>query len=146
MKIKINKIRWKSGVGEALGFAACSLLLLLLVISLLSISNYEIRSQQITTACYSAGRAAVVSSDPDLAKQRAEAVLKTIFGKSNVHTSETDEIDHVWYSIEVDDDEWRIGNIMTITVSQHINEVFPIPETDIEFSLAMMIEDETVQK
>lgn len=124
--------RWKSGNGEILGFAASAFILVLIAITLMGVMNYSIESQQLTTACYTAGRAAAVSQSASLAKSRALAVLKIVYN----------EIDDDSLKIEYEDNTWEIGKMMTISVNHHIDSIFPFPEMTIQRSLVMMIENQ----
>ena len=140
MRCKLNPVRWERGTGEFLGFAVCAVILTVLMLAIMAFSNYSTHDQQLSVATYAAGRAAVVSSEPDLANARAEAVLKTVYTDC-LSSSPTGELNQVWYTITYDG-EWRIGNIATITVYQHLGAIFPLTEQDIECSIAMMIEDQ----
>ena len=138
--MKMNPVNWRKGNGEFLGFAVCAVILTVIMISIMAFTNYTTQDQQLTVATYAAGRAAVVSSEPGLAKARASAVLKTVYG-DNLGTSSAGEAGEVWYTLDYNGD-WCIGNIATITVYQHLPAIFPLSEQDIQCSIAMMIEDQ----
>lgn len=133
--------RWRHGNGEMIGFAVCAGILTVVMVSIMAFMNYSIRAQQLTVAAYAVGRAAVVSSDEQLAKARAFAVLKTIYGEDHSGNTESDLIDNAWYTIEYDGD-WKVGKIVTVSVYQHIGAIFPLKEQNIKRSIAMMIEDQ----
>ena len=138
---KKKTIAWRRGNGEMLGFAVCVPLFTLLMIIVMATSNYSTKLQQLTVASYAVGRAAVVSSTPDLATSRAYAVLQTIYGSDHCSTDESDTVNQAWFKIDRDG-AWKTGQITTITVSQHIGGLFPFPEQDLHSSIAMMIEDD----
>ena len=71
-----NRIRWKSGNGEMIGFAVSAFLLFIIMVALVTITYHSIRTQQLTVATYCAGRAAAVSQTKALGEARATAVLK----------------------------------------------------------------------
>lgn len=139
----MKPVQWKKANGEMLGFAACGVLLIFIVFAVTAFTSYTIKMEQLTVAGYAAGRAAVVSSDADLANERAYAVLKTVYGNSSSSTTETTSAGSAWFTLTWDG-VWQKGKIATITVKQNIPAIFPLSAMTIERSIAMMIESDNL--
>ena len=143
-RLKKRLIDWRNGNGEMLGFAICAPFLVMIIIAVMSFSRYAIMKEQLTVATYCVGRAAVVSATPENANSRAKAVLERIY-ESHVSSGPSDNPNDVWYDIDVKEyDDWKVGKIAIITLTQHMNAVFPLPDFDISRSLAMMIENQII--
>ncbi len=138
--MKRSCFRWTKGNGEIIGFAVSVILLLFLIVSIVSYTSLTTKKQQLSVAAYAAGRAAAVSHDDTLAKARAAKVLETIYD-SYYSSEESNTVGSVWYEIEYDD--WKIGNIFTITVYHRFGGMFPFPEKTRSYKYAMMIEAQT---
>ena len=123
-----NRINWRNGNGEIIGFAACVSLLFLLVVSIMVFTAYTIRNQQLTVAAYCAGRAAAVSQTYDLGEKRAAAVLDAIYTEHEVKM----EIKKTG--------TWKKGNLFTIELSQEFPYIFPFADKTLSCNLTMMIE------
>lgn len=150
----IKKIKWNNGNGELLGFSASLILWFMIIVSMMSFSYYTIRREQLTTATYAVGRAAVVSDSFSQAQDRAYAVLKTIYGTDHCGTTSGTSKGYVWYEIKkmTDDsktiaytdsdssDPWEIGTMAKITLHQVMPGVFPFNAGTIESSVVMMVE------
>lgn len=133
-----SHFRWTKGNGEIIGFAVSVILILFLIVSIISYTSLTTKKQQLSVAAYAAGRAAAVSHSDTLAKERAEKVLMTVYSQSYYSPSSSTTPGTVWF--EMDYEDWKIGNIFTITVTQHFSGMFPFPERDRSYKYAMMIE------
>ena len=133
-----KNFRWRKGNGELIGFAVVVPLILMLIISMYAFQIYATHSQQLCVAAYAVGRAAVVSDDPGNGYKRAEVVLKSICS-GNVTTSASSTAGDVWFTISYPEG-WKIGSIAEIAVYEHMGGIFPFPERDLSWKLAMMIE------
>lgn len=132
---------WKKGAGEMISLAICTIIIMMLIGSIYGIMTYTISEQQLSVAAYVSGRAAVVSNNEDDAKTRATEVLKSIYS-DKVQSGKTNNVGDVWIEIKYPDG-WKIGSIAEIDVYQHVNGILPaLPEKDIVWKLAMMIEDQ----
>lgn len=139
--------RWRKGNGEIIGFAIVAPLILMLIIAMYAFQTYTTHSQQLCVAAYSIGRAAVVSEEPGKGHDRADKVLKSICA-GNVTSGSSSNAGDVWFTIDYPEG-WKIGSIAEIAVYEHMGAIFPFPERDLCWKLAMMIEaqsDEAIKR
>ena len=129
--VKGMKLARMRANGEILGFGITLVIYFFLMMAIVLFSYYSIDSQQLTTATYSAGRAAAVSSDKSLAQARADAVLSYIY-KNTPHQNTSASIQAP--------DGWKIGNMLYITVSIDAPNYLFFKGQSIQSTLAMMIE------
>ena len=137
-----DRIKWKNGNGEMIGFAVSIFLLFIVMVALVTITTYSLRQQQLTVSTYCAGRAAAVSQTKALGENRANAVLKMIYNQGNDKDPLTasDDAGSVWMEIETVQDSWVMGNFMTITVKQSFPKIFPFEAQTQTCKMTMLIE------
>ena len=133
-----STIRWRKANGEVIGFVVCVFLLVVIIISMYAFQTYTTHSQQLCVASYAVGRAAVVSDNPADGFKRADAVLKLICS-GGVTTGASTNAGDMWFEI-LYPEGWKIGSIAEIRVYEHMPAIFPFPEKDLCWKLAMMIE------
>lgn len=133
----MKKINFKNGNGEILGFAVCIPILVAMMMGVLAIATFSIRSQQLTVSTYAAGRSAAVSQMKEIGTKRAKAVLENTYMQT---LTESDEPGSVWMYLTSENDEWNTGELFTIEVHQIFPKLFPFQNPDQMCRLTMMIE------
>ncbi len=133
----MKKLNWRKGNGELIGFAASLALFLLMCVAIMTFASFTMKSEQLTVTAYCAGRAAALAQTEDLAKQRADAVMKAMCREMP-------------YEMEikiVDGDKWEKGNLFKINVSQEFPDAYQFINgfRDMHRELTMMIEGETLE-
>ena len=133
----MTKIKWRKGNGEMIGFAASLALFLLLCVAIMTFTSFTMKSEQLTVTAYCAGRAASLAQTEDLAKQRADAVMKAMCREMP-------------YELElkiVEGEEWEKGSMFTIKVSQDFPSAFQFINSFRSMSreLTMMVEGELLE-
>lgn len=133
----MKKINFRNGNGEMLGFAVCIPILVIMIIGVLAISTFSIRSQQLTVSTYAAGRSAAVSQTKEIGMNRAKAVLENTYMQT---LSESTEPGSVWMYLTSEKDDWNTGDLFTIEVHQVFPKLTPFEQQDQVCRLTMMIE------
>jgi len=142
---KLKMVNWKNGNGELFGFAICAPFLLVILIALMSFARYAIENEQLTAATYCVGRAAVVSHNLSTGQSRAKGVLDRIYDFHAVSGPSSGSND-VWMEMSIkNEDDWKVGEIITITLTQHFDSLYPLPAINIKRSIAMMIENQELK-
>lgn len=143
----------KRGSGELLGFALMVPFIMMLLCAVLSSAQITVANQQLTYAAYSAGRAAVVAEDEELASQRAAAVLEILYGdkyqgmefsRGEMVSSDVSlDNSEVWCKIQYlgTGASWIKGDVIKCTVYQNLNPIMPFTAGVRAQSVVMMIEN-----
>ena len=149
----IKKIKWNKGVGEFLGFAVVIPFVTLMICAIFSAAQICIVSEQMLYASYSVARASVVCADEETGKDRASAVLQTLYPSSTCVVSFVDDKNtdtptvtgYVNCSIKYVDSsmEWKKGSIIECTVSQYVTPLMPFTSGVRSQTIAMMVENGT---
>lgn len=150
---KFKNIKWNKGVGEFLGFAVVIPFVTLMICAIFSAAQICIVSEQMLYASYSVARASVVCADEETGKDRATAVLETLYPSSSCSVSFVDDskadtptvTGHVNCSIKYVDSsmEWKKGSIIQCTISQYVTPLMPFTSGVRSQTIAMMVENGT---
>lgn len=156
-----NKIKWRSGSGELLGFAIIMPFILMMIIAILSITQESNMKQRMTYATYVVARASSICADQERAVDRADAIMREMYGDKYVGPPAI--VGEGWMGVDsapaaiassqqvhgqtvcfmkMMSEEWRKGDILVITIQQYIEPLMPFSGNFHSQSLAVMIEND----
>ena len=146
-----DKKKMKRGMGEILGFCYIVPFIIMLICAILSSAQITVANQKLVFSAYSAARAAVIAETEPLAKDRAEAVLKELYGNDFTEIEFTKRANGIGFSLK--DQEvrctieyigekasWIKGDVIKCTVYQKITPLMPFTSGIRSQSVVMMIE------
>ena len=139
------------GLGEILGFCYIVPFIVMLICAIIASAQITLASQRLTFAAYSTCRAAVVAEKEDLAKERGEAILKSLYGtnfNSLQFVKESTTLGEAYDDNEVNrvieyvgtEAKWIKGDMIKCTVYQKITPLMPFTSGVRAQSVIMMIE------
>lgn len=131
--MKKIKAFFKRGDGELLGFAYTLPFVVFLICAIVSATQVALINQQLSTAAYNCGRAAVVSETQGIAEQRANDLFEELgFDIRNPESECTIEV--------LNGGQWKKGEYIKCTVKCYANILMPFTSGVKEQSIIMMIE------
>lgn len=148
---RFKKIKWKRGSGEIIGFGLCIPMIILLICAILSAGFVSSSNQKLTYTAYCVSRAACVSTNQDRAQDRAEAVLKDMYGDlcdgvKFVSLTESVSVpnlqpNHVYLVCRVLGPTWKKGTMLRCSVYQYLNPIMPFSASMHVQTVTMMLEN-----
>lgn len=152
-----NRIKWRKGSGELIGFAIILPIVVLFIITILSTAKISNAKQRLTYMTYTVARAMCVSSNEERAINRGDAIMAHVFGDTYTgcdyahNGTSSFGTDYVPFGTptyirdtrlyaNLLGDKWENGTILEITISQSQNSLMPLSKITYSQSLAVMVE------
>ena len=133
----LQKINWKKGSGEIIGFGIVMPMLVLLFCGIISAAQLSMANETLQYSAYSSCRAAVVTADESLALTRAETVAKEIVSQNGTIDTSTLDVKLTLMDVAYG---WKKGNFVQCDVTVYVDTMMPFTSRTRTASIIMMIE------
>ena len=133
----LRKINWKKGGGEIIGFGIVMPMLIVLFCGIISSAQLSMANETLQYSAYSSCRAAVVSSDLDIATDRAKTIAKETISKNG--SIDINTLD-VKLTLMDASKGWVKGNFVQCDITVYVDTMMPFTSRDRTSSIIMMIE------
>ena len=138
---RLRSIHWRDGFGEYLGFALVIPLVFIFVFFMISTFQVTVAEEKLIYASYRAGRAAITADNEASARKNAQAVLEEIY-HGNL-SADANNLAPGMAAFQIEKASWIKGNIVKVSVSQHVDTMLPGMSTIHKRCLGLMIEHST---
>lgn len=146
LKMKRNKINWRKGSGELIGFAIVLPLLMILIMGIVGVAQLGLTRMALEQAAYIGCRAGVVRSDAESAQYAAENAVKMRLGQA-AFGIEQDDIEVALTPVAGITDtsttttpEWVKGTMVEMVVTVKVTTFLPLLPDTMQTSINMMVE------